>query len=213
MRTMKTLLLCGLMLTASLAIADHVRTDYDRSAGFDRYKTFMWINEPQCASTLMNELIFNAVNAELQGRGLSLVTSDADLAVSVNTATSENGKSEIFYASLAGGWGWYHYWAPKPSITVLETFEVGTLVLNLFDTQTKRVVWWATGTEAEKDVKHLNKTVKKMFENFPPPLKREDVCDSISSWGPKRPGQEGSTPDQEGSTPGKSNAMLACVGP
>jgi len=209
MRTMKTLLLCGLMLTASLAIADYVRTDYDRSAEFDRYRTFMWIKEPECANPcanpLMNQLIFNAVNAELQGRGLSLVASDADLAISVTTATSDNNKSEVFYAGLTGGWGWYHYWAPKPSITMIETFEVGTLVLNLFDTETQSVVWWATGTEAEKSVRHLNKTVRKMFENFPPRLKREDVC-SISSWGTKSPGPERCTPC-------KSNAAPACSAP
>jgi Domain of unknown function (DUF4136) len=204
MRTMKTLLLCGLMLTASLATADYVRTDYDRSAQFDRYRTFMWIKEPECANPLMNQLIFNAVNAELQGKGLSLVASDADLAISVNTATCEN--SEIFYAGLAGGWGWYHYWAPKPSITVLETFEVGTLVLNLYDTQTNCMVWWATGTEAEKSVRHLNKTVRKMFENFPPRIKREVNCDSYSQCGPK-------SPCPEGSTPGESNATPACSAP
>ena len=206
MRTMKTLLLCGLMLTASLAIADYVRTDYDRSAQFDRYRTFMWIKEPECANPLMNQLIFNAVNAELEGRGLSLVASDADLAISVTTATSGTNKSEVFYAGLTGGWGWYHYWAPKPSITMIETFEVGTLVLNLFDTETQSVVWWATGTEAEKSVRHLNKTVRKMFENFPPRLSREDVCDSITSWGPK-------CLCPEGSTPGKSNAAPACSAP
>ena len=58
--------------------------------------------------------------------------------------------------------------APKPSITVVEAFEAGSLVIDLFDIQAERVVWWATGTDAEKNVKHLNKTVERMFENFPP---------------------------------------------
>ena len=164
MRTRKTLLLCTLMLTGSIAIADQVRMDYDRGAEFYKYKTFMWINEPLPANPSMNEHIINAVNAELQARGLCLVTSDADLVVSANTAMTEN-KLDIFYAGLAGGWGWYHYWVPKPSITVVRTFETGTLVVDLFDTQTKRVVWWATGTEADR---HLNRVVERMFENFPP---------------------------------------------
>jgi Domain of unknown function (DUF4136) len=175
MRTMKTPLFCALMLTASLAIAHHVRTDYDRSAEFYRYKTFMWINEPQSANPLMNEWIVNAVNAELEARGLCLVTSNADLGVSANTATCGN---EIFYAGLAGGWSWYYYWRPKPSITVIETFDAETLVVDLFDTQKRRVVWWATGTEtvsekAEKNVKHLNKAVERMFQDFPPFLHQE----------------------------------------
>jgi hypothetical protein len=158
----------GRELPARLAVAGDVRTDYDRSAEFYRYKTFMWIKEPELANPSINEQIIKAVNAELEAKGLCLVASNADLAISANTATSENNKSEVFYAGLAGGWGWYRYWAPKPSITVVETFEAGSLVIDLFDTQAARVVWWATGTDAEKNVKHLNKTVERMFENFPP---------------------------------------------
>ena len=171
MRTM-ALLLCALMLTSSVAIAHQVKTDYDRSAQFYKYTTFMWIKEPQLASFLTNEQIIEAVNAELQARGLYLVTSDADLAVSVHSATYENRQLKFFYADLAGGWGWYRYWRPIPSITVVEIFKVGTVVVDLFDTRTQRVVWWATGTDtvterAEKNVQHLNKAVERMFWNFP----------------------------------------------
>jgi hypothetical protein len=165
------------MLTASLAIAHHVRWDYDRSVEFYKYTTFMWIKEPQLTNSLMNAQIINAVNAELEARGLCLVTSNeagarADLAVSAHTLANEYPKLNFFYADLAGGWGWYHYWTPTPSITVLETFEVGTLVVDLFDTQTQRVVWWTTGTETvtektERDVKHLNKAIEKMFRDLP----------------------------------------------
>jgi len=168
MRTLKTFLLCALMLTASAAIAHDIRVDYDRTAEFYNYKTFMWIKGPELANPFINERIINAVNAELQARGLCLVTSNADLAISADTATSEN---NIFYAGLAGGWSWYHYWAPRPSITVVETFEPGTLVINMFDTQTRRMVWWATGTEVEKNHGHRNKTVEMMFEDFPPHLR------------------------------------------
>jgi hypothetical protein len=159
------------MLTASLATADHhVRTDHDRSAEFYKYKTFMWTNEPQPANPFMKEWIINAVNAELQAKGLCLVTSNADLAVSATTATSDNHGSETFYAGLAGGWSWYHYWTPaEQSITVVEPLEVGTLVVEVSDTQTQRVVWWGTRTETvSNSVKHLNKAVEKMFMNFPP---------------------------------------------
>ena len=168
----RPLLLCALMLTASLAIARHVRTDYDRSAEFYKYTTFMWIKEPQLANSFLTEQIINAVNAELQARGLCLVTSNADLAISAHTLMDENPKLKFFYADLAGGWNWYYYWTPTPSVTVLETFEVGTLVVDLFDTQTRRMVWWTSGTETvtektEKDLKNLNKKVEKMFRDLP----------------------------------------------
>src|SRR4051812_40299903 len=128
MKLKKTLLLCVLMLSTSIAIADHIadhiRTDYDRSAGFYKYKTFMWVREPQLANPWINEWIINAVNNELEAKGLCLVTSNADLAVSATTATCGTHELQTFYADLAGGWSWYHYWTPaEPSISVIEPFE------------------------------------------------------------------------------------------
>jgi len=168
MRTTVTLLLSALMLTASLAIADQVRTDHDRSAGFYRYRTFMWANEPQTPSSFMNEQIMNAISLELQARGMCLVPDHADLAVSVSTAPICNKKSEFFYAGLPGGWSWSYYWTPLPSTTVVEPFELDTLVVYLFETETNRPVWWGTATEAEKSIDHLNRDVERMFEYFPP---------------------------------------------
>jgi hypothetical protein len=170
MRMIRTLTLCAVMLTARLAMAHDIRADYDRSAEFYKYKTFMWVHEPQPAIPLMNDRIIKAVNAELEGRGLRLVTSNADLAVSAHTAPPENHKSDLFYAALAGGWSWYHYWVPEPSITVVEVFEDNTLVIDVIDTQTQHPVWWAAGNEivCDKSVKHINRAVRKMFEFYPP---------------------------------------------
>ena len=172
MRTIRTLTVCAVMLTARLAMAHDIRADYDRSAPFWIYKTFMWVQEPQPADRLLKQQIIEAVNAELEGRGLRLVTSGADLAVSANTATGANHKSDLFYAPLAGGWSWYHYWYPQPSITVVEIFEDDTLIVNVADTQTQQPVWWATGNEivCGKSTKHINRAVREMFEYYPPGL-------------------------------------------
>ena len=173
MRTMKIVLLCVLMLTGSIAIADHIRADHDRSAPFYDYKTFMWSKEPQLSNAWENEWIVNAVNHELQARGLCLVNSNADLVVSATPATCNpcsNVQSRGFNAPLAGGWSWYAYWTPaEESITVVEPFEADALVVELADVQRERVVWWGAATEAVSDsVKHINKRIEQMFYSFPP---------------------------------------------
>jgi hypothetical protein len=66
-----------------------------------------------------------------------------------------------------GGWA--------TATTTVDTYEVGTLIVDLFDMSTKRVVWRgvATGTIAEKpekNVKKIDKAVGKMFKHFPPNL-------------------------------------------
>ena len=60
---------------------------------------------------------------------------------------------------------------------VVETYEVGTLVVDLFDTETKQVVWWGAASDTisnkpEKNEKHLNEAVEKMFKDFPPKSER-----------------------------------------
>src|SRR5262249_33982384 len=121
---------------------------------------------------LMKQRIVDAINAQLGERGLRLVESNADLGVSANTATMEKHTLESFYDGLGGGWRWHHYWGPGPVTAVVDTFQVGTLVVDLFDTATKQVVWWGTATDTvskkvEKNTEHLNKAVEKMFKDFP----------------------------------------------
>jgi hypothetical protein len=160
------------MLTGSIAIADHATTDYDRSAPFYNYRTFMWVKEPQLPNASQNEWIINAVNAELQAKGLCLVKSNADLAVSATTATCNCSQveSKSFYAALAGGWSWYRYWTPaEASITVVEPFAGDALVVDVADIRAQRVVWWGAATETVSDhVKHINRRIAEMFVSFPP---------------------------------------------
>jgi len=172
-RILKLSILCALLMVASLAIAQDIKTDHNHSVDFAKYKTFTWIKEPKTGNPLMKERIVDAVNRELQAKGLRLVASGADLGISANTATKEEHTLDSFYGGFPG-WRWHHYWDGP---VVVETYEVGTLVVDLFDTETKQVVWWATASDTisdkpEKNTEHLNKAVEKMFKDFPPRTKR-----------------------------------------
>jgi hypothetical protein len=164
---------CVFMLIAGIAIAQDMQTDYDKTADFSQYHTFMWIKQPKTENPLMKQRIIDAVNAQLEAKGFRLVTHDADLGISANTATREEHTLEGFYDGFPG-WGWHRYWGP----TTIQTYEVGTLVIDLFDSATKQVKWWASATDTvsskpEKNAKKLNEAVEKMFKHFPPKGKRE----------------------------------------
>ncbi|HXN16847.1 MAG TPA: DUF4136 domain-containing protein [Candidatus Binatus sp.] len=170
-----TLALFVLFVVASGAQAQRVAVDYDHHANFSQYKTFMWIRPPQFhGDPLMSQRIMDDVNAQLTAKGLQLVTENADLGVSTHVATREQHTLETFYGGFGGGWGW-HYWGPVggEAFTTEHTYEVGTLVADLFDAHTKQLIWRgeATDTLAEKpdkDTKKLNKAVEKLFKDFPP---------------------------------------------
>jgi len=54
---------------------------------------------------------------------------------------------------------------------------VGTLVVDLFDTGAKRLIWRGSASDtlsdkSDKNIKNLNSDVHRMFERFPPEMKR-----------------------------------------
>jgi hypothetical protein len=165
-------------MMASIAFALDVTTDYDHNANFSRYKTFMWIKEPRPTNPLMKQRIVDAINEQLMAKGLQLVTSNADLGVSANTATKEEHSLDGFYNGFPG-WRWRRGWW-GPDTVYVDTFEVGTLVVDLFDTRTKQVVWWGSASDTisdnpEHNTKNLRKAIEKMFKDFP--LKGERKTD------------------------------------
>jgi hypothetical protein len=57
--------------------------------------------------------------------------------------------------------------------TTIDKIPVGTLVVDLYDTNSAHLVWRGEAQDQlsekpEKDTKKLNKAVEKMFEKFPP---------------------------------------------
>jgi Domain of unknown function (DUF4136) len=56
----------------------------------------------------------------------------------------------------------------------VSTYEVATLVLDIFDARTREVIWRGTSSKTlsgnpEKNADRLNKAIVRMLKNFPPP--------------------------------------------
>jgi hypothetical protein len=122
----------------------------------------------------MRQRVENAINTQLQIKGLKLVSSpaDADVGLVANGATTEKHTLQTFYDGFGGGWGWGGW---GPTTTTVQTYQVGTLVVDMFDTHSKQVVWRGTASATvsehpDKNTKKLEKAVEKMFKDFPPNL-------------------------------------------
>jgi hypothetical protein len=174
-RTQRVLLGFFFLLSfAGLAVAAKIFSDFDPKANFSQYKTFMWIKRPHMDDPLMDDRIVNAINAALTAKGWTLVQDGADVGVAAHVATRKQRDLETFYNGFGGGWGWHH-WGGGMGIatTHVETYTVGTLVVDLFDTQTKQVIFrgWATDAlpdNPKKETKKLDKDIEKLFKDFPP---------------------------------------------
>ncbi len=165
----------GMMfLFAGKLSAQQVKTDYDRGANFAQYKTYSW-EHVKTQDPLVVDRIKNSVNAALAAKGWTQVDSGADVCIVAIEITRNQQTLNTFYDGFGGGWGWRRFGGGGfgEATTTTETYKVGTLVVDLFDAKTKKLLWRGTSSEtlsnnSDKNIKNLDKGVEKMFKQFPP---------------------------------------------
>jgi hypothetical protein len=119
--------------------------------------------------------IKHAVNTVLAARGWTMVDSGADVAVVAMEITRDQQTLDTFYDGFGGGWGWRRFGGGGfgEATTTTDTYKVGTVVVDLFDTKTKQLIWRGAASDtlsdnSDKNIKNLNESVDKMFKHFPP---------------------------------------------
>jgi hypothetical protein len=169
------LVLLGMMLVlAGKSSAQQVKTDYDRGANFAQYKTYSW-EQVKTKDALDVDRIKTAVNAALAAKGWTQVESGGDVSIVAIEMTRDQQTLNTFYDGFGGGWGWRRLGGGGfgEATTTTETYKVGTLVVDLFDTKTKQLIWRGASSDtlsnnSDKNIKNLDKGVEKMFKQFPP---------------------------------------------
>jgi Domain of unknown function (DUF4136) len=175
MKTQKVVfLLIGMILFAGKASAQQVKTDYDRGANFAQYKTYSW-EQVKTKDPLDVDRIKSGVNAALAAKGWTQVASGGDVSIVAMEITHNQQTLNTFYDGFGGGWGWRRFGGGGfgEATTTTETYKVGTIVVDLFDTKTKQLIWRGAesdtlSTNSDKNIKNLDKGVEKMFKKFPP---------------------------------------------
>jgi hypothetical protein len=153
--------------------------DYDHTVNFDKYHTYSWIGV-NVQEPLWNDRVRNAIDNQLAAKGWSKVQTGGDAAVSAFGSTTTERTLETWYSGGFGG-GWYHrgWWVgggPGFATTTVERTPVGTLHIDIFDAQSKKVIWHGDCSDTlsgnpEKNEKKLEKSVADLFKKFPPPPK------------------------------------------
>jgi hypothetical protein len=169
------LALMGIVLVvAGRSSAQQVKTDYDRSANFGQYKTYSW-KQVKTSDPLLVDRIKNSVNAALGAKGWTLADSGGAVSICAIEITQDQQTLNTFYDGFGGGWGWRRFGGGGlgDATTTTETYKVGTLVIDLFDTKTKQLIWRGTSSDtlsnnSNKNIQNLDKGVEKLFKQFPP---------------------------------------------
>jgi hypothetical protein len=167
-----TTLLFGLAVAAGCGPTLQVKTDFDHAARFEQYRSFAMgegkVVERGTATdnTIVKDRVDAAIRSALVTRGLRHGTSGADLiarfAVGARTVRELEG---IGYPVAVGVWATYpvDFWVAE--------YPEGTLVIDLVDARSLKLVWRATcvaqGT-GMSDPAFIQKAVSKALERFPP---------------------------------------------
>jgi Domain of unknown function (DUF4136) len=168
-----TVLAC-LMICVGTAAAQDVHTDYDHNANFERYHTYSW-KMVKTPNSLWDQRVQDAVNEQLQKKGWQLVPSGGDVVLSAIGTTKTETTLQTYYDGPGwGGWGWGGF---GTATTVPEQYHQGTLVVDMFVANTKKLLWRGVAQDTlsekpSKNEKKLEKAVDKMFKDFPPKPKQ-----------------------------------------
>ena len=170
-------LITTMLLFVGNSSAQQVKTDYDRSADFGKYKTYSW-EHVKTQDPLDVDRIKSDVNAALTAKGWNQVASGGDVSIIAIQTTQDQQTLNTFYDGFGGGWGWRRFGGGGfgdfgDATTTTETYQVGTLVVDLFDSKTKQLIWRGSASDtlsdnSNKNIENLNKGVDKLFKQFPP---------------------------------------------
>jgi len=161
-----------------------VQTDYDPEYDFTRLKTWTWVkgrkpsDDVRINNDLMRKRIERAISAVLAARGYRYAEKGpADFQVNWFGAIDRKIRYETishFYGTL--GYGPYYggYW-PAYTQTYPVEYEEGTLIIDILDGKTHKLVWRGVGSDyvtehknpAELD-KGIREAVEKILAGFPP---------------------------------------------
>ena len=142
-----------------------------------RYHTFFILQGNTSGSAVTDQRIRADLETALDARGwVDVPPSEAEAVVVAHTATGAAHSYPAFYAGW-GGWPWQT--TPGANTGRAEDYKPGTLVVDIFDAQSKQALWSgaAAGAAAENPDRSGRATegaVARMFRTFPSADPAED---------------------------------------
>jgi len=159
-----------------------VSSDYDRSANFSAYRTFSlyYLISNKNVSELNETRIWNSIRTEMLRRGYKENDQNPDIVV--NAVSVVKNKKYVSATTTAYGYGGayrpYGFWAGGAGMATGTTtfqknnYKEGSLVIDVIDFKTNRLVWQGTGSaEFERFPKDpdevITNAVTKILAEFP----------------------------------------------
>jgi hypothetical protein len=174
------LLMGGALGCSSLSVS----SDYDPAEDFSRLRTYMWLPGPQpktgdvrLDNALLDARIRKAVDEQFATQGYEKIKSgQPDFRVGYHLSTEKRLDVRTINDYYGYGWGYGYGYAPMGySSTQVSEYDVGTLILDIVDSELDRLVWRGSASgrlrkkstleQSEQDARDVAKAI---LEKFPP---------------------------------------------
>jgi len=172
----RTLMGIGAALLVGACSGISTTTDYDPQVDFSGFSTYDWVDSQGDVDNITSSRIQQSVDAAMAAKGFSHSSSNPDLAISYQVSSAERRSFNTVNAGWGGGYGWGGWGMGMGTSTTTENvWQEGSLILGVFDTGTKNLVWTGTattdidGSRSPQDRQDLiDSAVNKMMSDFPP---------------------------------------------
>ena len=124
--------------------------DFDPSANFTQLRSYIWAtapagSEPRGVNPLIERRVIAAIDSQLAAKGYQLSNSgEGDFAVNFEITTSQQTDYNTYYTGMGYYGGWYGGMGMGASTTRATVTTNGTLIVDIFDTRTRNLIWRGT---------------------------------------------------------------------
>ncbi len=158
-------ILAGLCAAAA---AQKIDVEFDHAQIFTQYKTYSWrqakikSKNPALDNSIVDRNLHSAIDGQMAAKGFRLVEEKPDVQVTYSLAAQRQKSVDYVPGPRSNG----------GARRRTRNYTQGTLIIDLVDVETTRLVWRAIVEDAKKNAtefeKHLDKDVKKAFDKYPP---------------------------------------------
>jgi hypothetical protein len=172
-------LILAMVLGAGVASAQSEVATFDKNTDFSKYKTYKWVNIPSSKKLddLTADQLIGTLNVELAKKDLKKSDSDKpDLYIGYQIIPAKD--KHLNHLNLGMAYGAPAGGTSGSTATSTTVVHSGQLILDMYDANTKQMVWRGMVPDAidanakpDKKQKHMDRAVERLLKNYPPEKK------------------------------------------
>jgi hypothetical protein len=184
MRLRNTVMALFLVFTLNACGGLSVTTDFDPGTDFSTFQTWNLMELPDNPD--LDQITEGRLNSSIErtmgSKGMTMARGEPDVWLGWQLIFDEEISYNTVNSYYGGGWGYGGWYGPGyggmgmgTSRTYESRVTVGTLIIDIFDSETKALVWRGVGEGKVHEVsdpnerqRRIDQTIDKIMESFPP---------------------------------------------